>query len=132
MFTTAFDSNGNGKADAKTKLPAGIYRAILETQDKFGKKVTARYQFTVVNPSADKFNVKIPNTLLAPKWAVEVGEEFQMLWGSGYGEARAFIEVEHRGKILQSFWTEKNATQHLVKVPVNVSPAGTTATSSGT
>ena len=41
-----------------------------------------------------------------------------MLWGSGYDTARAFVEVEHRGKILQSFWTEKNATQHLLKVPV--------------
>lgn len=118
VFTTDFETNGNGKADTKTKLAAGIYRAILTTQDKFGKKVTARYQFTVVNPTADKFNVKIPNQVTAPKWSVEVGEEFRMLWGSGYDAARAYIEVEHRGKILQAFWTEKNATQHLVKFPV--------------
>jgi uncharacterized protein YfaS (alpha-2-macroglobulin family) len=118
VFTSDFETNGNGKADAKTKLAAGIYRAMLETQDKFGKKVTARYQFTVLNPAADKFNVKVPNEVVAPKWSVEVGEEFQMLWGSGYDTARAYIEVEHRGKVVQAFWTEKNATQHLVKFPV--------------
>ncbi len=119
VFTSAFETNGNGKADVKTKLAPGIYRAILETTDKFGKKVTARYQFTVLNPDADKFNVKLPNVVNSPKWSVEVGEEFTMLWGSGYDTARAFIEVEHRGKVLQSFWTEKNATQHVLTVPVN-------------
>ncbi len=119
VFSTDFATNGNGKADTKAKLAPGIYRAVLETQDKFGKKVTARYQFTVVNPDADKFTVKIPHEIAAPKWSVEPGETFTMLWGTGYDEARAFIEVEHRGKLLQSFWTEKNATQHLVKVPVN-------------
>ncbi|MBN9119881.1 MAG: hypothetical protein J0I06_12095, partial [Planctomycetes bacterium] len=119
VFTSAFDTNGNGKAELKSKLPAGVYRAVLETQDKFGKKVTARHQFTVVNPAADKFNVKVPNVVTAPKWSVEPGAAFTMLWGSGYDTARAFIEVEHRGKILQAFWTEKNATQHVVSVPVN-------------
>lgn len=118
VSSTNFETNGNGKADAKTKLPAGMYRAILETTDKFGKKVTAKYQFTVLNPAADKFNVKVPNLVTAPKWSVEVGEEFTMLWASGYDTARAFVEVEHRGKVVQSFWTEKNATQFTLKVPV--------------
>ena len=36
-----------------------------------------------------------------------------MLWGSGYDTGRAYIEVEHRGKVLQAFWSEKNATQHV-------------------
>ncbi|MBY0457947.1 MAG: hypothetical protein K2V38_11455, partial [Gemmataceae bacterium] len=113
-----FETNGNGKAELKSKLKPGIYRAILETTDRFGKKVTARHQFTVLNPAADKFNVKVPSVVESPKWSVEVGEEFTMLWGSGYDAARAYIEVEHKGKILQSFWTEKNATQHVLKVPV--------------
>lgn len=118
VVTANFETNGNGKAELKSKLAPGIYRAVLETTDKFGKKVTARYQFTVVNPAADKFNVKIPNLVTAPKWSVEVGETFTLLWGSGYEAARAFVEVEHRGKVVQSFWTEKNATQHVLKVPV--------------
>jgi hypothetical protein len=50
VFGTDFATNGNGLGDTSTLLRAGIYRAVLETTDKFGKKVTARYQFTVVNP----------------------------------------------------------------------------------
>ncbi len=119
IFTSAFETNGNGKADVKHKLAPGIYRALLETTDKFGKKVTARYQFTVLNPGADKFNVKLPNVVSAPKWSVEVGEEFVMLWGSGYDTARAFVELEHRGKVLQAFWTEPGKTQQILKQQVN-------------
>ncbi|MCI0699867.1 MAG: hypothetical protein L0241_02115, partial [Planctomycetia bacterium] len=118
VVDSKFETNGNGKAEQKSKLQPGIYRAVLETKDKFGKKVTAKYQFIVVNPTADKFNVKIPNQISSPKWSVEVGETFTMLWGTGYDSGRVYIEVEHRGKILQSFWTEKNATQHVLRVPV--------------
>ena len=106
MFGTDFATNGNGLTDASTLLPAGIYRAILETTDKFGKPVTARFQFTVVNPGADKFAVRVPNHIAAPKWTVEPGEEFVLLWGSGYDAARAYIEVEHKGKVIKQYWTE--------------------------
>ncbi|HEY1188659.1 MAG TPA: alpha-2-macroglobulin family protein, partial [Gemmata sp.] len=118
VFSANVETNGNGKAEVKTKLAPGVYRTVLETADAFEKKVTARYQFTVVNPTADTFPVKVPNFVNSPKWSVEVGEEFTLLWGSGYDTARAFVEVEHRGKVLRSFWTEKNATQHVLKVPV--------------
>lgn len=117
-FTRAFETSGAGKAELKTKLGAGIYRAVLETTDKFGKKVTARHQFTVLNPAANDFAVKIPNVVTAPKWSVEVGEEFTLLWGSGYDTTRAYIELEHRGKLLQSFWTEPGRTQVLLKQPI--------------
>ena len=124
VFTTDFAADGSGKTEVKTKLPAGIYRAILDTTDAFGKKVTAKYQFTVLNPAADQFGVKIPNTVVARKWSVEVGEEFVLLWGSGYDAARAFIEVEHRGKLLQAFWTEAGKTQRVLKVPVTEAMRG--------
>src|SRR5581483_2183239 len=41
-----------GKAEVGVKLPAGIYRAILETKDRFGKDVTARLPLQVFNPEA--------------------------------------------------------------------------------
>ncbi|MBA4188712.1 MAG: hypothetical protein C0467_11995 [Planctomycetaceae bacterium] len=117
-FSGDFTTNGNGKADTSTKLAPGIYRAILETADKFGKKVTTKYQFTVLNPAAATFNVKIPNFVAAPKWSVEPGEEFTMLWGTGYESGRAFVEVEHRGKNLQAYWTEPGKTQFTLKQAV--------------
>src|SRR5262249_16631594 len=119
VFATDFASNGNGKADVSTKLPAGIYRAILETTDKFGKPVTAKYQFTVLNPVSDKFNVKVASHVAAAKRSVEPGEEFTLLWASGYGAARGYLEVEHRGKVIQAFWTEPGKTQVVMKQLVN-------------
>ena len=61
---------------------------------------------SVLAPEAKQFPIKIPNLVAAPKWTLEPGDEFMALWGSGYDRARAFIEIEHRGKLLQSFWTE--------------------------
>ena len=46
------------------------------------------------------------------------------LWGSGYDRARAFIEIEHRGKLLQGFWTEAGATQQPVKQAVTEAMRG--------
>ncbi len=117
-FSTDFETNGNGKAETAAKLPAGIYRAILETTDKFGKKVTAKYQFTVLNPSIDKFSVNIPNLVLAPKWSVEPGEEFTLFWGTGYDVARAYVEVEHKGNVIQSYWTQPGKSQNILKQQV--------------
>ena len=44
--------------------------------------------------------------------------------GSGYDRARAFIEIEHRGKLLQGFWTEAGATQQPVKQAVTEAMRG--------
>jgi uncharacterized protein YfaS (alpha-2-macroglobulin family) len=117
-FSSDFETNGNGKAETLARLPAGIYRAVLETTDKFGKKVTSKHQFTVLNPSSDKFNVKIPNLVIAPKWTVEPGEEFTLFWGTGYESARSYVEVEHKGKVIQSYWTQPGKSQNVLKQQV--------------
>ena len=97
-----FTTDGTGKADCKFKLPAGIYRAVLETtgpvrQEGHGAAASCM----VLEPGREQFTVKIPNFVGAPKWSLEPGDEFMALWGTGYDKARAFVEVEHRGKILQ-------------------------------
>ena len=56
--------------------------------------------------------------VVGPKWTLEPGEEFMALWGSGYDKARAYMEIEHRGKIVKSFWTEPGATQQPIKLAV--------------
>ena len=96
----------------------------METQDRFGKKVSARSPIQVLNPKAGKLAIKIPHLIKAPTWTVEPGGEFMAIWGSGYSEARAFIEVEHRRKILQSFWTERGLTQLQLKQVVNEAMRG--------
>ena len=84
-----FTTDAAGKATLKFKLPAGPYRAVLETQDRFGKKVTARLPLQVLKPAAKQFPIKVPDFVGAPKWSLEPNEEFMALWGTGYEKARA-------------------------------------------
>jgi len=119
-----FTTDESGQAKFNFDLKQGAYRVIVETQDRFGKKVSARSPIQVLNPKAGKLAIKIPHLIKAPTWTVEPGGEFMAIWGSGYGEARAFIEVEHRRKILQSFWTERGLTQLQLKQVVNEAMRG--------
>ena len=120
----AFKTDGTGKAALPFKLAAGPYRTMLETKDRFGKKVTAQLQFNVLNLDNKPLAVRVPNIVAAPKWSLEPGAEFMALWGTGYAQARAFIEVEHRGKMLQSFWTENGLSQQQVKQAVTEAMRG--------
>jgi hypothetical protein len=119
-----FTTDAAGKAILKFKLPAGPYRAVLDTQDRFGKKVTAKAPLQVLKPAAKQFPIKVPDFVGAPKWSIEPNEEFTALWGTGYEKARAFIEIEHRRKIIKSFWTETGATQQSVKLAVTEAMRG--------
>jgi uncharacterized protein YfaS (alpha-2-macroglobulin family) len=114
-----FTSDEKGATKLSAKLDAGIYRAMLETKDRFGKTVTARVQFQVVDVKAKQFPVKIPNHFAAEKWSVEPGSSFVGLWGTGYDKGRAFVELECRGKLLKSFWTQADRTQEVVEQAVN-------------
>ena len=120
--TVTTDAGGNAKLSAK--LPAGIYRAKLETTDRFGKPVTAELPLRVLDPDAGKLALRIPNLVAAPKWSLEPGEDFLCVWGSGYDTARAYIEIEHRQRRLQGFWTEPGATQLAVRQTIDEAMRG--------
>jgi hypothetical protein len=111
-------TNASGTASWTTKLEAGAYRAKFETQDRFNKKVTALLPLDVMAPDAKKFPIKVANMVVGPKWSLEPGDDFMALWGSGYDKARAYMEIEHRGQIIKSFWTEPGATQQPIKLAV--------------
>ena len=117
-------TDDKGKGLATFKLPAGAYRVMLEGEDRFGKKISSRLPITVLQPDAKKLALKLPNLVRAPKWELEPGQEFAALWGSGYDKARAFIEIEHRRKVLQNFWTDPANTQQQVKQAVNEAMRG--------
>jgi uncharacterized protein YfaS (alpha-2-macroglobulin family) len=113
-----FNTDAAGKATLGFKLEAGAYRAVLATQDRFQKKVTALLPLLVLKPDAKRLSVKVPNLVAAPAWTLEPGQEFMALWGTGYDKARAYLEIEHRGKQLQAFWTEAGAAQQPIKQAV--------------
>jgi hypothetical protein len=113
-----FTTDTNGAAKLSFTLGAGAYRTVLGTQDRFGKHVTGRLPLRVVQPDSTKLAIKIPQLLIAPKWELQPGEEFMALWGTGYDQGRAFVEIEQRNKIIRSYWTEPGRTQQQIKLAV--------------
>ncbi|HYT89276.1 MAG TPA: MG2 domain-containing protein, partial [Gemmataceae bacterium] len=109
--TQEFKTDKSGNVKISFQLGVGAYRVMLETKDRYGKQVTARLPLRVLDPEAKQLGLKVPNLVNAPKWTVEPGDTFSLLWGTGYDQARAFIEIEHRRKMLKSFWTEPGQTQ---------------------
>ncbi|MFM7072051.1 MAG: alpha-2-macroglobulin family protein, partial [Planctomycetota bacterium] len=114
----------SGAGEASVKLPEGYYRAKYETRDAFGKAVTAELPFRVLAPAADKLGLKVPDLFAAPKWTAEPGEEFSAVWGTGYAAGRAYVEFEHRGKVVERFWTPAGKTQIAVKKAVTEAMRG--------
>jgi len=119
-----FTTDAEGKSTIPFNLGVGVYRAMLETQDRFGKKVTARLPVQVLKPSETKLAIKVPHLLAAPDWSVEPGQEFTALWGTGYEAGRAFIEIEHRRRMLQRYWTKPGETQSAIKQAVTEAMRG--------
>jgi hypothetical protein len=112
------EAKSDGLAKIPVTLKPGIYRASVETKDRFGKTVTARRTVKVLAPDATHFGIKIPNDLASPAWSVEPGDNFTALWGTGYDQGRAFVELECNGKPLKSYWTPADRTQSLIELPV--------------
>lgn len=119
-----FTTDAKGEAMWSLRLGAGVYRALLETRDRFGRPVTARLPLQVLKPDEKQLAIKIPHLVAAPAWSIEPGQEFTALWGTGYETGRAFVEIEHRGRILESYWTEPGQTQQAIKRTVTESMRG--------
>ncbi|MEO7599610.1 MAG: alpha-2-macroglobulin family protein [Opitutus sp.] len=113
-----FVADKSGKAQVATTLKTGIYRAELETADRFGRRVTARQTVQVVDPGDARYRVKVADHFTAPSWSVEPGEMFKALWGTGYDRGRAFVELECAGKSLKKFWTGVDRTQSIVELRI--------------
>ena len=117
-------TGAEGTAGVTAALAPGFYRGVLETQDRFKKKVTALLPISVLDPRAKTCALRVPHVMAAPKWSVEPGDAFLALWGSGYDKARAFVELEHRGKMLRRYWTAPDRTQEYVEQTVDEAMRG--------
>ena len=119
-----FETNPAGNAKIRAKLPTGMYRVQLETKDRYGVSVTAQLPIQIVAPEANALALKVPNLYLAPTQNVEPGSDYTALWGSGYDSARAYVEIIHRGKLLQKYWTKPGTTQTTIQQKVDDSMRG--------
>ena len=124
VYETRVSTDTTGRAKARVGLVAGFYRARLETRDRFGKPVKAELPIRVLDPDAKHCALKLASLLAAPSWSVEVGEEFLALWGTGYERGAAFVEIEHRGRVLEAYWTSPGRTQSAIRQPASESMRG--------
>ncbi|MSU35239.1 MAG: hypothetical protein EXS36_09010 [Pedosphaera sp.] len=115
----SFQTGTNGRIAIEFQLPRGNYRAVLETSDRYGKRVRAERPIQVLRPTDSQLGLKIPHLFAAPTWRVEPGGEFSALWGTGYKRGRAFVEIIHRGKSLAQFWTDSSRTQQAIRQRVD-------------
>ena len=113
-----FTTDTNGAATLSFTLAAGAYRVMLDTQDRFGKRVTGRLPLQVLQPDAPALAIKVPNLVAAPAWESQPGEVFTAVWGTGYEKGRAFIEIEQRDKFIQRYWTATGHTQQQIQLAV--------------
>jgi hypothetical protein len=113
-----FKIDATGSVKIETPLKVGIYRAMVETKDPFGKLVTARKTVQVMDVKATKYPVKLASQFVARNWSVEPGEIFTAMWGTGYETGRAYVELQHRGKTLRAFWTGEGRTQEMIEQAV--------------
>lgn len=109
-----FRTDATGHSTFSVSLPVGAYRAISSSADRFGHPVHAELDFQVVDPTAGRFPIRIPDWVGAQKWSSEPGETYWMLWGTGYDAGRAFVEIELGGKQLAAYWTSAGRTQQAI------------------
>ncbi len=103
-----------GAYQASFSLQPGVYRVIATTHDRYGEEVESMLPIMVIDPSASSFNVPIPNIVKVKSTTLEVGDTLEAIWGTGYQEGYAFVEIEHRGQIVESYWTDAQTTQKQV------------------
>ncbi len=122
--TVELTTDESGNASFDVELGAGNFRAVLSAVDSASNDVKAILPLQVIDPDADKCELAIANVFAVEKDSYEPGETFRAVWGSGYDAARALVEVTHRGKMLQRFWTPKNRTQVEIKQDIDESMRG--------
>jgi hypothetical protein len=119
-----FTTTTNGQTAIRAQLPVGAYRAVVSTQDRFGAVATAQLGVQVLDPEARRFRIPLPHHVAAPRWSVEPGGTFVAIWGTGYDRGRAFVEIEHRGRMIQRYWTGSEDTQVRIEQAVTEAMRG--------
>jgi hypothetical protein len=117
-------TDARGEITVKVKLGAGAYRVVYGGNDRFGKEVRAEANVVVVDPGAERFGVRVPYWRGAPSWELQPGEELRALWGSGYDRVRALVEIEHRGEVVERYWTDPARSQQGIRYRITEAHRG--------
>ncbi|MCC9656906.1 alpha-2-macroglobulin [Rhodopirellula sp. JC737] len=122
--STTLTTDASGRGEWNVSLKKGHYRAVLSAVDSAGNSVSAILPLRVIDPDADHLGLPLPSLFVMPKSSLEPGETFEAIWGTGYESARALVEVEHRGKLLQRYWTAGDTTQVKIRQAIDESMRG--------
>lgn len=118
VWSSEFSVDDSGRTKLLVPLQAGIYRAVVESTDAFGKSVSTRTTLRVLDPAARACALRVPSLFAAPTWSAEVGTTFTALWGTGYTSGRALVEVECNGRLVARGWTQPGRTQEPITVKI--------------
>jgi uncharacterized protein YfaS (alpha-2-macroglobulin family) len=121
---TNFNTLEDGKSELRFDLKRGPYRLVLETKDRLGKSVKSELNLIVLDDPSNQLGIQLPHLLSMPKASVQPGDTWRAVWGTGYQQGRAYVEIEHRGKILQQYWTPADHTQIGIEQAVDESMRG--------
>ncbi|MEZ7891650.1 MAG: alpha-2-macroglobulin family protein [Candidatus Wallbacteria bacterium] len=113
-----FNSDGTNSVNLEFNLKAGVYKAILTSNDRFGNKVKAILPILVFDEKATKFNVKAPSYYVVNSPSVEVGDKFRAILATGYEKGPILVEILHDNENIKTYWVQPDITQHLIEVPV--------------
>jgi uncharacterized protein YfaS (alpha-2-macroglobulin family) len=108
-----FKSDGKPSEVSFTCEP-GVYKVIAITTDSRGVEVRSEFPVLVIDKGSRQFPAAIPSYFQADSNTVRVGDSFAATWGSGYETSRAFVEIEHRGRLVKRFWTDSKSTEQRI------------------
>ncbi len=114
----SFNNSLDGSSSFKVSLPVGAYRIIGQSRDKYNNPVKSINDFIVIDPESDKLGINIPSLFIPLKQTLQPGETFKAIWATGYKQGPAYIEIEHKSKVIKSFWTENSETVKTIELPI--------------
>ncbi len=114
-----FNSARSNPDTLKFNLPSGLYKIEAVALDQFGQEVRSPlYVMVLPDWGRQRFPLKIPSLAKLQRNIVPVGGAAKILWGTGYSSGRALVEIEHKRKIVERYWTDRAITQHSFSIPV--------------
>ncbi len=120
-----FADRGRGKpCPVSFDLEPGAYRARCGPPTRTARRSRLSFAFLVVDPAAAAFPVKIPFHVASRTDIVEVGQDYELFWGTGYEKGPVLIDLYQNGRRLERAWTAGGPTQGGYRLRVTESHRG--------
>jgi uncharacterized protein YfaS (alpha-2-macroglobulin family) len=124
VFEKSFNTSINGQFSLDVKLPEGAYRIKAKSRDRYNNEVKALHNLMVINYRAKRFSINVPFLFQVTSSRLQPGSTFKAFWATGYNEGPAYIEIEHRRKLLKAFWTDPKQNKVDIELPISENMRG--------